>query len=270
MNSITNNSLIRRISTIFLALLLIACNQTEMIEKFTSPSEQSIAKGYIDLLAQQRFEEIEKASDPSIISPTLRETLSKMASLLPNEKPLKVTLVGAHRNQLKDSSSINLTYEYHYPTNWLVINVAIKTVGNSSTIVGFNVVPQETSREEKNKFELIGKSALHYVVLVFSIVMPLFTLFVLIVCIKTRLKGRKWPWIIFILIGFGKFSINWSTGQFAYHTLMVQLLSASAFAPLYGSWTLAFSIPIGAIVFLIKRHTLRSDLENSGGLAIKD
>jgi hypothetical protein len=93
-------------------------------------------------------------------------------------------------------------------------------------------------------------------VLALAVFFALLTLYALVVCIKTRLPGRKWPWVLFILLGVGKLSVNWTTGAWGISPVAVQLFSASATAPLYGSWTLAVSLPLGAIVFLLRRKSL--------------
>jgi hypothetical protein len=49
--------------------------------------------------------------------------------------------------------------------------------------------------------------------------------------------------------------VNWTTGEWDIAPLSVQLLSASAFAPLYGPWTVSVSLPLGALMFLIYRRT---------------
>jgi hypothetical protein len=64
---------------------LVACNQDELLQKFASPDDQAIAKGYIDHLRGRKFEEIEKALDPSIRTANIRDTLTKMADLIPDE-----------------------------------------------------------------------------------------------------------------------------------------------------------------------------------------
>jgi hypothetical protein len=68
---------------------------------------------------------------------------------------------------------------------------------------------------------------------------------------------RKWLWVLFILAGVGKFAVNWTSGEWGIAPLSLQLLSASAVASLYGPWILSFSLPLGAIVFLV--HAARGD-----------
>jgi hypothetical protein len=94
-------------------------------------------------------------------------------------------------------------------------------------------------------------------VLGFAIFVPLITLWALVSCVRTKLKGRKWPWVLFILLGIGKFAVNWTTGAWEFAPISVQLFGASATAPFYGPWTVAVSLPLGAIAFLAFRNKLR-------------
>lgn len=250
------SSLLRQLVVPALLLLLAGCSQADILQKFASPEDQELARSYIDLLRQQRFEDIENVADPSVGGASLHDTLVKMATLIPPGEPTSVTLVGAHQMKMADSSTVNLTFEYGFSGKWLVANVAVKRQGGNTTIVGFSVIPQPTSLEEQNKFTLSGKTPIQYLVLALAIILPLLTLCALVVCVRTKVKGRKWPWVLFIIFGFGKLAVNWTTGQWAFAPLSFQLFSASAFAPLYGPWTLAASVPLGAITFLLLRRRL--------------
>lgn len=241
-----------------LLLGLMGCNQADLLQKFASPADQALAKSYIDLLRQRRIDEIEKAADPIIAGETLHGTLIKMADLIPLGEPTSVSLVGAHRMNTAESSTVNLTFEYDFSGKWIVTNVAVKTQGGNTTVVGFSVIPQPASLEEQNKFTLGGKTLLQHLVLALAVIWPLLTLFTLIICIRTKLKGRKWPWVLFVIFGFGKLAMNWTTGQWDFSPLSFQLFSASAFAPLYGPWTLGVSVPLGAVFFLLLRKRLRA------------
>jgi hypothetical protein len=70
------------------------------------------------------------------------------------------------------------------------------------------------------------------------------------------MRRRKWLWIIFILIGFGKLSLNWTTGQILFNPLSfyVQLFSVAVIkhGP-YAPWIFSISIPLGAIIFFLKK-----------------
>lgn len=235
---------------------LVGCSQQDLLQKYAPPADQAVARHYIDSLRQRRYKDIEHAADPSIAGPSVHASLESMAALMPLGEPTSVTLIGAHQMNSKDSLTINLSYEYNFSGSWLLANVAIKKQGGKSTIVGLNVYPQPDSLEQQNKFRLTGKTAVQYLVLTLAVILPLFTLYTLVVCIRTKFKGRQWPWVAFVLVGVGKIFVNWTTGQWGIQPASVQLFSASAFAPLYGQLTIAISVPLGAVLFLLRRRQL--------------
>jgi hypothetical protein len=239
-----------------------------MLQKFTSPAEQAIAHKYFDELRSRDFEDIEKAIDPTIADDLRGGVLGKMADLIPVGAPTSVQLVGARRFSSESTgTTVNLTYEYQFDTHYLLTNLATKTKGGVTTIIGLGVQPESASLATQNKFNLSGKSALQYAVLGGAIIAAIFTLTVLVVCIRTKMQRRKWLWILFILFGFGRLSVNWTTGQWGIGVLAVQLFSASAHADFFGPWIVSVSLPAGAVIFLIKRRNLQAGPPLDAGTA---
>lgn len=83
---------------IVMLLLLAGCDQASMMKKMSPPEAESVAKGYVDLLRQNRFDEIEKNLDSSIKTPDIHSTLVKMAQMIPTQQPESIKVVGAHKN----------------------------------------------------------------------------------------------------------------------------------------------------------------------------
>lgn len=243
-------------------LLLAACSQQEMLQKFSTPEDQAVARAYIDDLRGGRLDPIEAAADASIQGPNLHQTLLRMAEMFPAGEPVAVTLVGASRVHMSsfsdntDKTTVNSTFEYDFGGKWVLVNVVVQDKGGTKTITGFHVQPQALSLEQQNRFTLSGKSAYHYAVLAGAVAAAALSLYALVLCIRTPLRRRKWLWILFIVLGFGKVSVNWATGQWGVMPLAVQLFSASAMAQFYGPWIVSFSLPIGAVLFLIRRRDL--------------
>jgi len=245
-------------------VFLSGCGSPDnLIKKFTPPEDEAIATNYIALLRQKQFEQIEKDLDPSLKSALAQDTLEKMAEAIPTQAPISVKVVGAYSARGTDVYKINLTFEYQFPTNWLLINVATQKKDGVLTIIGFNVYPLSDSLENLNKFTLVGKNPLQYATLALAILIPLFTLYALVLCIRTKMEKRKWLWIIFILIGIGKFTVNWTTGQCNFASLSFQLFGAASFAPPYGAWLISISLPVGAILFLIRQKILVATVEST-------
>lgn len=133
--------------------------------------------------------------------------------------------------------------------------MSIKRVGDYSTITSFRVTPIPDSLEYTNRFSLVGKSSLQYVILGLAVAAPIFTFYVLAVCLRTKNQTRKWLWAIFILVGVGKLGVNWTTGALTFTPLAVNIPCGGATTMgLYGPWVVTVNLPLGAILFLRKRN----------------
>ena len=237
-------------------LLLGACTPQATLEKFTSPAEQAVAQQYIDDLRHRQFAAIEKDADPTIAGPDMANALDRMAELIPAGDPTSIKLVGAQRVTSAGATTVNLNLEYQFADRWLLTNVMTKAKDGATTLVGFHVEPEADSLEATNRFSWAGKGALQYGVLAAACLAALISLVALITCIRTTMARRKWLWILFILFGFGKLWVNWTTGKWGIQPLSFQLFSASNVSALYGPWIVSVSLPVGAVVFLTQRKRL--------------
>ena len=223
------------------------------MKKFTSPEEESLAQGYVRMLQQRKFDQIERDLDSSVTDPNIRNTFSQMAASFPVENPASVKVVGAHTVRNQESSTVDMTLEYEFPNKWLLVNVTTRTVGDVRTLAGFPVTPIADSLENLNKFTLAGKSALQYLTLMCNIGSLLFSVCVFALCIRSKDMKPKWLWSVIVLVGVGKFAVNWGTGEWSYQLLAFQLPCFSMTHSLYGPWIVAAYIPLGAIIFLHRR-----------------
>ncbi|GGF06876.1 hypothetical protein GCM10011611_10460 [Aliidongia dinghuensis] len=86
---------------------------------------------------------------------------------------------------------------------------------------------------------------------------PLFIVITAIICTLTTMRRRKWLWLLFILFGIGQLSLNWTNGSLYVTPTFVQLLGAGwSQSGLYGPIMLHFSVPLGAIIFVVLRRRL--------------
>lgn len=252
-------------------VLCCGCSQDDMLEKFSSPEDRLATAQYLKLLRAGDFATIEKALDPSIKSPAMRSTLEEMRRLMPDREPVAVKLVGSQTSHEPGVTIVNTTFEYDYGDQWLLANVAIRKEGTKRSIVGFRVTPNTQSLASAQRFTLAGKGVVQYLVLGTAITAALLSFYALLACIRAKLPGRKWPWILFIVCGIGRITVNWTTGEWSFVPLSVQLFSASAFANVYGPWMISASLPIGAVLFLSRRKamvaeaTLRASAPKNNG-----
>jgi hypothetical protein len=245
------------LTVIVVSFLVASCSQEDWIHKIAPPEQEEIARHYIAQLRKRDFVDIEKAMDPSIAAQLSGGTLEKMAALIPPGQPTSVKLVGANKfYSAQAGTTLNLSYEFQFADKFMLINVARKMKDGAETIVGFRVQPLAASLEAMNHFSLANKSAIQYGVLAVAVAAVIFTLYALILCIRTKIERRKWLWILFILFGFGKVMVNWTTGKWGFTILAAQLFSANAAAAYFGPWIISVSLPVGAAMFLSRRKQL--------------
>jgi len=113
------------------------------------------------------------------------------------------------------------------------------------------------SLKEINKFTFIGKSIRHYIVFGLALAIPIFILYVLVLCIRTPIVKRKWLWLLFVALGFVQLSLNWSDGSYSIQPISVALLGSGFFiAGPYAPVILNVAFPLGAVIFLFRRRSL--------------
>ena len=235
-------------------IVLTGCSQSDRMER-KAPREVAAAKMYFNLLRSGHAAEVEDTFVPEIKDTDFRSQFDEMVATIPTQDPAKVTTIWVNSENLEGPRNYHVTLEYTYPTERLLFNVVLANEGSGSSLLGMHirVIPESIMKSYEFRFD---KGFRQYVVLAFAIILPLFSLYALIVCIRTKIGLPKWLWAIFILLGFGKFSVNWATGEFDFHLLAIQLLSTGAFAERYSPWVVSISLPLGAILFLTLRKHL--------------
>ncbi|RPI05230.1 MAG: hypothetical protein EHM64_07320 [Ignavibacteriae bacterium] len=241
-----------RFNTIIILVLSVVLFSCDWIPKDTN----DFAQNYIKLL---RNREIEKAIELLDVNLAKQDTrwLSEVSNAL-NQGELKSSkIVGSNVFHMSNKTRTELTYELEYPKEWLLVEFVIEKVSDKESVVGLHTYHLKRSLEELNSFTFQGKEFIHIIFLFLAILIVGFTIFVLVVCIRTDIT-KKWIWIIFIIAGLGKFWINWTTGSFDFQIISFQILGAAIFKNgQYAPWILSISLPVGAIVFLFKRRKLQ-------------
>ena len=242
-----------------LLIALYGCDQQVAFDALVPKAESEFAKQHLAQLAAKDFRSVESRLDASLITPDTRAKLEQMAQLFPDGAPKSIATIGAHTNTVNGTTSYNLSYEYEYPKTWLVANVVLQRRGADLIVLGTHVNPATQSLKDTNQFNLRGKSALHYLVLALAICVPLFVVYSLALCFRTTFPKRKWLWVLFVGVGLVQVSINWTTGAFGIQPLSFLLLGAGFVrAGPYAPVILTFALPVGAVIFLYKRRSLKA------------
>jgi hypothetical protein len=253
------------IISIALTLFLSSCSQEELSERFIPKDESEFAKDYLSKLRERNFTYVKSILSPELEAQVTDELLEKMADYFREGEPLSVKIIGSQVNVSNRQWQGNFTFEYQFESGWNIANTALKKTDSGYQVIGVNVYQTTASQKELNAFNLSSKTWLQYLVLCLSVLVPLFILFTLIACILTPIHRKKWLWIIFVFFGFGAIKVNWTNGAYAFQLISIHLFGASATtAGPAAPWILSASIPLGAIVFWLRRKSLIEKANKSG------
>jgi len=248
----------RLLLPLILALVaqLTACDQEAMFDKFVPKEEAALAKRAIAQLAARDYASVEAQLNATLRTPDVRSKLEEMAKQLPSGEPKSIRTVGAHTHTTNSVIRYDLTFEYEYADAWLVANAVLERRDGQVTFQGLHFTPRTHSLLSENEFSFHGKGLLHYVVFALAIAVPLFIIYALVVCARTKMAKRKWLWLLFIAIGLVQFQFNWTTGAWAVQPLSFALLGAGfAKSGPVAPYIFTVAIPLGAILFLARRRT---------------
>ena len=247
------------------SLVLLACNQQDMIDKLTPKPESAYAQKLFTELREGHYDTVKAALAPSLRAlPDIDQKLAEVGKLFPAGQPKSVKVVGAYtiaHASTKGSSGTqyNLSYEYEYAGAWLLTNMVLERNQDGLQVLGFHAQPLQRSLESMSAFTLAGKGPVHWLFLALIVAVPLFCVYAFVACLRTPDLKRKWLWAVFTLIGMVTVTLNWGSGAVDFHLINFQLFGASAINNGYSPWLLSISFPLGAVWFLCKRHAMRKD-----------
>jgi hypothetical protein len=243
---------------IVVLLSLVGCSPSSVIEKMAPADVIKASKESLSYLKERRFDLLKNLLTDELKKQSLDEPFRKMAEVFPNQEPKSVKIVGFYFiATVGKGTSYTVSYEYEFDKQWVIANMEWFRTGDALRLNSFRVYPQAAALEVINALTFRGKNAVHYLVAAMALAVFTISLVALIQCIKTKELKRKWLWILFILVGFGTFSVNWTSGEWKIGLITFQIMSVSAFSLAYGPWTVAVSVPVGAVAFLEKRRKIR-------------
>ena len=232
----------------------------------TTPREdEAFALHSVDLLRQGRFDQVEDQLDPSIRNAQIRDGLTRMHDMFPSAQPASIKAVEAGTVRGRNGFTTNITLEYEFapqimptsgrtelePRSWLLAQVVILRSDGARTIRGLAVTPTSKSFEEMNEFTLADKGTSQYAGLSLALGVAGITLYALVLCIRSKIGKKKWIWLIPMLVGLLRVTVNWTTGHWTFTPLNVQIPPVNVAVAAYGPWQIIICAPVGAITFLL-------------------
>lgn len=240
---------------VLMCLTATACSTQNLVDRFAPKADVAFARAHLDDLRLGHLDAVKRDLADTLKTADIDSELRKVSAYFPAGEPRSIKTVGANSMRSGDESRIMLTFEYQFDSSWALGDLTLSRRGDKRLIEGLHVYRISQSLEQKNAFTLHGKGPLHYLVLLLACAIPLLCLYSLVLCIRTPMQGRKWPWILFILFGVASVGFNWATGAVSFQPVSILLFGASCFASPYGPWMISLAFPLGAVVFLLKRRS---------------
>ena len=227
------------------------CSRDDQMEK-KAPEEVTAAKLYFNLLRGGQYDQVETQFDPRVKDAAFRSDFDELVATIPPVNPSSVKAASVRRVCEGDSCDFHIILEYKYSVELLLFNVILRKTDGQSSILGMHIRVIPASLIKANEFTLSNRGFPQYAMFSLAILIPLLISYALVQCILSDIGPRKWAWAILILVGITRLGINWNTAEFDFKPLSIQILSAGGYQEMYEPWTIAISIPVGAIAFLVK------------------
>jgi len=252
-----------------ITVLITSCGQNYIEESKVPELENKFALAYIDSLKNGSVDYCYNLIMPEYQNQQAMDYLRNVHINLSTRKLISTNVIGYRVTKMNDTKYTHLEYEYEHDIDWAYFTINLINIGGIIKVQGFNGNGFQESLVKANSFSLQGKSFGHYLTLLLMIAIPLFILTTIVFIIITPIK-RKLLWIIFALFGIFAIHFNWGTGDFMLLIrqlspdgkmdmvksafLKISILGAGYTRPsvLY-PWIMHFAIPVGAILFWIKR-----------------
>lgn len=245
---------------LFLGLLVLTgCNPYTKLEDVANQERQKVARAYVQRLIDGDIAGLVAEVEPSLRKPETPRVFSEMRALLPPGAPMAAALVGFGGNRQPKELIVTLNYQYTYRNQWFLVSVSWREkVGAPREITGLRVQKLDRSLQDANAFTFERARPRHYAFALALVGVPVFMLVTLVTCLRMKDLPAKWAWVILIIVGVGRFTLNWSTSVLVIIPLSVQLFGVGAWtAGEYAPWIVSVSVPLGAIGFWARRWWLR-------------
>jgi hypothetical protein len=253
-------------SALLLILLIypfffIGCDYKErlknQLKKIVPEETNKFARTYIDILRKGDIEKAEELLDPQVVNSRTQSDLQQCFDYLNKGEPIAIELVGVNIRRINGIKRYYLSYQLQFQNTLLLANFTVVEMSGNNQIFSYRVSTLSKSLEEINAFTFSGKSFRHYIVLLVAAGTPIFIIYTIVLCVRTKMK-RKWLWIIFMLFGVGNYSLYWTSGNMVFQPFTIMLFSAGfSKSGFYGPWIFTISVPIGALVFILMRRKIK-------------
>jgi hypothetical protein len=247
-------------------LLLQGCGIPRSAQDFHQTAEAKTLQSLVAQLAAHDYASIEAQMDARVQQPEIRQALEHVAGLIPpghaiQAEPADWSVQYKEGNGGTGERRAHVAMEYAFPdARWMLASATLSGEPGAFRILSFKIEPLAASLNASNALTFKGKGLLHFLVLLLAAASFATSAYAFVLCIRAKALKRQWLWAVFCLIGVFSVSFNWSSADTSLQVLRLNLLGAGiARTGWLGPWTVTFSLPLGALLFLLKSRIAAAD-----------
>jgi hypothetical protein len=238
-----------RTRPVALLLLLVgsACGTYDPASR-VNPEQDEFGRRFVESVWTNDLEFLDQLSPRVLQVPGVMDRLYEFRSRLPGDGPGEVRLVDAGPAHGDGWRYQPLVYQLQADGQWARFALVVMERDGQRFIDRFEAQALPASMHELHALTFRGKSWTHLVFVGLAAFALLFSVAAAVRVARTRMGGR-WLWVALALLGVGRVSLNWTTGQVMTQPLVVLLLPTAwvKHGPV-DPWIVSFAFPIGAIV----------------------
>lgn len=240
-------------------------------------SEINRAEVFLDNVLAGNDTQIERMANPLLAAQTTGQ-LSMVLDWVGPEVPqfeYLFTLEGQHqlpgeglvpsravvfKAPVENISMTVLEPDHPMRATYLYAEVGFAANDPNQQVIAWAINPANRQLSSVNSFTLSDQPFTHYVFLTLTVLSPIVCIAALILMFIGPKFRLRWLWALGSLLGFGRLTLNWASGDYIFAPLHIQVLGAgfikpAAFDPVF----ITFSLPVFALIYLIwKRREVGS------------
>jgi hypothetical protein len=243
---------------ISMLMLVSACSLQQWNEKLSTPQDRALAVHAIEAFRSGNLDIVSRSIEPELLVQTRGQLLAAQKVMSAPGRPELLTVnQSSFTSDGKTEETRALNYQYGGGHKWVFVQIVLQETDKGPLIIGWHATPSPIKPTSVGDFSFQGKGLLNYVWILAMMASTATIVAALVLLARSKGIKRRWLWAVGSLFGFCQFTLDWSGGAWAVRPVYFALF-ASGFvrASPVDPWILSFSLPIVAIIFLIRRKTL--------------
>ena len=259
-------AMIRILTPALVSVLLLAAVPAALAQE-SGPADEAVRR-CIELMRRDEMAEARGCFAPGVLAANGDEMLKRAHAALQIGDPPEIQLVNWRFVKSDAGRTDSLVYHVRGAAQARLLLAQTREVEGAPRLVVFGWEPAPLDLSERFPFTLDGVPPPYYALLLLAVATPILMIYAAILCF-TRKPRRRWLWLVFVLLGFGKLSVVWLPGPFDPARIRILPLSVQVLGsgiqkvPIYDPWVLSVSFPLGAVLFLWRQRGGRKPNEEA-------